>query len=112
MLPKVVVAAVLAAGALFAASPASAVPIDRGIAAKAGGPQATQVAWVCNRRGRCRWVVGPRVWVAPPVWGVPVWGPRWVGPGWGRGWYGPRRGWYGRGWRGGYRGGWRGGRRW
>lgn len=106
MLPKLVVAAVLAAGAMFAASPASALPIDRGIAAEAGGSQATQVAWVCNRRGRCRWVA-PRVWVGPPVWGwgAPVWGRPGV-------WVGPRRWGYRGGWRGGYRGGWRGGRRW
>lgn len=110
MLCKLVVAAGLAAGAMLAVSPASALPIDRGIAAEAGGSQATEVAWVCNRRGRCRWVA-PRVWVAPPVWGAPVWGaPGWGRPGWRRGWYGP--GWRG-GWRGGgWRGGWRGGRRW
>ncbi len=106
MLKRLVSVAVLAAGAAFAASPASALPVDRSIVAGAGGSQATEAAWVCNRRGRCRWVA-PGVWVAPPVWG---WGPGWVGPRWG--W----RGGYYRGWRGGYyrgwRGGWRGGRRW
>jgi hypothetical protein len=101
--------AVLAAGAALAASPASALPVDRSIAAEAGGSQATEIAWVCNRRGRrCRWVA-PGVWVGPPVWGAPG---VWVGPRrWGYGY----RGGYRWGYRGGYRGwrgGWRGGRRW
>jgi hypothetical protein len=71
MLKGLVGFAVLAAGAALAASPASALPVDRSIAAEAGGSQATEIAWVCNRRGRrCRWVA-PGVWVGPPVWGAP-----------------------------------------
>jgi len=64
MFRKLVVAAALAVGAMLAAAPASALPIDRGVVTEAAGSQATQVRWVCPRYRRCYWVP-PRRYYRP-----------------------------------------------
>jgi hypothetical protein len=64
MFRKLVVAAALAVGAMLASAPASALPIDRGVATEAAGSQATQVRWVCPPYRRCYWVA-PRRYYKP-----------------------------------------------